>query len=147
MHGAELLLALVIQEPIVTRVLCSPEDLSAARSLATRLEISGKRYLEELRGQLSREGASVRTLVLRSTDERQCLLELSRNEQSDLIVVSAHGSNCNPAVISGSVTVSLLTHAVVPLLVLQDLHEAELHGPEGNLRAPPLRASFPPVDG
>lgn len=147
MHGAELLLALVIQEPIVTRVLCSPEDLSAARDLATRLEISGKRYLEELRGQLSREGASVRTLVLRSPDERQCLLELSRNEQSDLIVLSAHGSNCNPAVISGSVTVSLLAHAAVPLLVLQDLHEAELRGPEGGHRAPPLRASCPPVDG
>ncbi len=147
MHGAELLLALVIQEPIVTGVLCSPEDLLAARELATRLEISGKRYVEELRGQLSREGAATRTVVLRSVDERQSLLELSRSEQSDLIVLSAHGSNCNPEVICGSVTVSLLTHAVVPLLVLQDLHDAELRGPDSSRRAPPLRASFPPVDG
>jgi nucleotide-binding universal stress UspA family protein len=147
MHGAELLLALVIQEPIVTGVLCSPEDLVAARDLATRLEISGKRYLEELRGQLERNGASARTLVLRSPDERRSLLELSRSEQSDLIVLSAHGSNCNPEVICGSVAVSLFTHSVVPLLVLQDLHDTELHGHESNRRAPPLRASYPPVGG
>jgi nucleotide-binding universal stress UspA family protein len=147
MHGAELLLALVIQEPIVTGVLCSPEDLATARDLAARLEVSGKRYLEELRGQLEREGAAARTLVLRSADERQSLLEVSRSEQSDLIVLSAHGSNCNPEVICGSVTVSLLTHAGVPLLVLQDLHDAELRRHESDRRAPPLRASCPPVGG
>ena len=145
MHGAELLLALVIQEPIVTGVLCSPEDLAAARELATRLEISGKRYLEELHGQLKREGASARTRVLRSADERQSLLELCQSEQSDLIVLSAHGSNCNPAVVCGSVTVSLLTHSAVPLLVVQDLRDTELRGQETDRRAPPLRASCPPV--
>jgi nucleotide-binding universal stress UspA family protein len=147
MHGAELLLALVIQEPIVTGVLCSPEDLAAARALATRLEISGKQYLDELRGQLEREGASARTLVLRSADERHSLLELSRSEQSDLIVLSAHGSNCNPEVVCGSVTVSLLTHSVASLLVLQDLRDAELRGLKSDRRAPPLRASCPPVGG
>ena len=144
LHGAELLLALVIQEPIPTGVLCSPEDLSTARDLATRMTVSGKRYLEELRGQLEREGASARTTVLRSADERQSLIDLSRSEQSDLIVLSAHGSNCNPEVICGSVTVSLLTHAVVPLLVIQDLHETG-RVRETDRRAPPLRASSPPT--
>ena len=147
MHGAEILLALVVQEPIVTGVLCSSEDLLVARDLATRLEASGKRYLEELRGQLQRAGASARTIVLRSRDTSQPLLELSRSERSDLVVLSAHGSNCNPEVICGSVTASLLTHAGVPLLVLQDLHDAELHGQRSDRRAPPLRASCPPVGG
>ncbi len=144
-HGAEQLLALVVQEPIVTGVLCSAEDLAAARDLATRLEISGKRYLEELRAQLVREGVAARTVVMRSADISHSLLELSRREQSDLIVLSAHGSNCNPEVVCGSVTASLLTRAVIPLLVLQDLREVELRGQEVDHRAPPLRASCPPV--
>ena len=147
MHGAELLLTLDIQEPIVTGVLCSAEDLAAARDLASRLEISGKRYLEELRARMVREGAAARTLVLRSADERHSLLELSRSEQSDLIVLSAHGSNCNPEVVCGSVTASLLTHSLAPVLVLQDLRDTQLHGQESNRRAPPLRASCPPVGG
>ena len=72
------------------------------------------------------------------------LLELARTERSDLIVLSAHGSTCNPAMTSGSVTAHLLTHSVVPLLVLQDLRDSGPRGPEGDRRAPPPRSSsFP----
>jgi len=63
----------------------------------------------------------VRTLVLRSADEKQTLLEVSQKERCDLVVVAAHGSTCNPALTCGSVTAHLLAHSAVPLLVLQDL--------------------------
>jgi nucleotide-binding universal stress UspA family protein len=142
-HDAELLLALVVQEPVATAVLRAPRDLELARDLATRIEASGKRYLEDLRQQLVREGASVRTLVLRSRDGKQSLLELSEKERSDLIVLSAHGSTCNPAMTFGGVAAHLLTHSVVSLLVLQDLGDTELRGPGSDRRAPPLRASYP----
>jgi nucleotide-binding universal stress UspA family protein len=142
-HDAELLLVHVVPEPIATGVLRAPEDLGVARELATRLEVSGKRYLEGLRVQLVREGVSARTLVLRSGDERQSLLELSRKERSDLIVLSAHGSTCNPALTCGSVTAHLLIHAVVPLLVLQDLRDCEVRGHDGDRPAPPLRGCHP----
>ena len=82
-YGAELLLALVVREPVPTVVLHTQEDLEVARELATRIEAGGKRYLEGLRDQLVREGASVRTLVLRSPDEKQSLLHLSQKERSD----------------------------------------------------------------
>jgi nucleotide-binding universal stress UspA family protein len=143
-NEAELLLVYVVREPVPTAVLRAPEDLDVARELDNRLEGSGKQYLEGLRVQLQREGASVRTAVLRSADERQSLLELARTERSDLIVLSAHGSTCNPAMTSGSVTAHLLTHSVVPLLVLQDLRDSGPRGPEGDRRAPPPRSSsFP----
>ena len=142
-HNAELLLVFMVREPIPTAVLRAPEDLEVARGLATRLEVSGKRYLEGLREQLVREGASARTVVLRNADERQSLLELSQKERSDLIVVSAHGSTCNPALTFGGVTAHILTHSVVPLLVLQDLRDYELRGQEHDRSAPPLRASYP----
>jgi nucleotide-binding universal stress UspA family protein len=142
-HGAELLLVFVVRDPVPTAVLRAPEDLKAARELATRLEANGKRYLEELRGQLVREGTSVRTLVLRSVDEKQAVLELSLREASDLIVVSAHGSTCNPALTFGGVTAHLLAHSGVPLLVLQDLPDLGVRLEESDLRAPPLRATYP----
>jgi nucleotide-binding universal stress UspA family protein len=142
-HGAEMLLAFVVLEPVQTAVLRAPDDLRIARELAGRLETGGARYLEGLRSQLGREGASVRTLVLRSGDEKQALLELSRQERRDLIVLSAHGATCNPSLTSGSVTAHLLTHSTIPLLVVQDLRDAELRELEGDQRAPPLRASFP----
>jgi nucleotide-binding universal stress UspA family protein len=146
-YGAELLLALVVREPVHTAVLHTQEDLEVARELATRIEASGERYLEGLRDQLVREGASVRTLVLRSPDEKQSLLDLSQKERSDLIVLSAHGATCNSALTFGSVTAHLLTHSVVPLLVLQDLRDSELRGQDGDERAPSLRGSYPPAEG
>jgi nucleotide-binding universal stress UspA family protein len=145
-HGAEMLLVFVVLEPVPTAVLRAPEDLGVARELAARLERGGARYLEGLRSQLEREGAAVRTLVLRSADEKQALLELSQKERCDLLVLSAHGSTCNPSLTNGSVTAHLLTHSTIPLLVVQDLRDAELREPEGeqrDQRAPPLRASFP----
>ena len=141
-NGAEVLLVFVVREPVATAVLATPDDLLAARDLATRLEAGGKRYLEGLRDQLAREGASVRTQVLRGADEKQSLLEVSQREQSDLIVVSAHGSTCNSTLTWGSVTAHLLAHSVVPLLVLQDLPDAALRG-EGAASAPPLRGIHP----
>jgi nucleotide-binding universal stress UspA family protein len=145
-HHAELLLVFVVQEPVATTVLRAPKDLEVARDLAARLEASGKLYLESLREQLMREGATVRTMVVRCRDGKQCLLDLSEKEGSDLVVLSAHGTTCNPAMTFGSVAVHLLTHSVVSLLVLQDLHASELHGHERDQRAPSLRATYPEGD-
>lgn len=141
-HNAELLLVFVVREPGPTAVQ-TPEDLEVARELAKRLEVSGKRYLEGLCEQVMREGVSARSVVLRNVDERQSLLELSQKERTDLIVLSAHGSTCNSALVFGGVTAHLLTHSVVSLLVLQDLRDSELRGPELGGPPPPPRASYP----
>jgi nucleotide-binding universal stress UspA family protein len=142
-NDAELLLVVVVSEPVRTALLRAPEDLEVARDLTTRLEVSGKRYLEGLCEQLVREGTTVRTLLLRSTDERRCLVELSKKERSDLVILSAHGSTCNPALASGSVTAYLSAHSVAPVLVLQDLGESDLRGPESERPAPAPRANYP----
>ncbi|HSD88217.1 MAG TPA: universal stress protein [Kofleriaceae bacterium] len=143
--GAELLLVHVVQEPLASSVLCDDEDLDLAKQLATRLEFRAERYLAGIRDRLLHEVPSVCTLVVRHPNERQSLLEISKQEHVDLVVLSAHGIACDPARSFGSVTAHLLTHSVVPLLVLQDLPR-ELEQPHdlGENLAPPLRASFPP---
>ena len=145
-YGAALLLVHVVQELPPSSVLRASEDLELARKLASRLEAAALRYLEPLRDRLAREVGSVRTLVVRHANERQCLLEVAQRERSDLIVLSAHGSACDPGRSFGSVTVDVLRNSTVPVLVLQDLPARDLYAvqePTGAL-APPLRASFPP---
>jgi nucleotide-binding universal stress UspA family protein len=144
MFGAELVLVHVVQEPVASSVLWADEDLELAKELATRLEARAKRYLEGVRDRLAHV-PSARTLVVRHPNERQRLLELTEQERGDLIVLSAHGVACDPARPFGSVTAHLLTHSVVPVLVLQDVPSdlARPHDVAEQL-APPLRASFPP---
>lgn len=144
-HGAELLLVHVVVEPLQTAML-HEEDLEIARDLAGRLELRAKRYLEHVRSRLPR-ATRARTLVTRHVDERQSLFEICFREQIDLVVLSAHGSVCNPTRPFGSVTHHLLAHSAVPLLVLQDLSEPGLErsGEEaGEQSAPALRSSYPP---
>jgi len=143
-YGAELLLVHVVQEPLPSLVLRAPEDLSLAHTLATSLELAANRYLQALRDRLANESASVRTLVVRHANERQALLEVSGTEQVDLIVLSAHGSACDPLHSFGSVTTDLLTHSQLPMLVLQDLPEQDSDREQGRGVAPRLRTSHPP---
>ncbi len=144
-NGADISLVHVVQEPLVTALLDAAQDMELAQKLATRLESAARRYLERLQERLEREGTSVHTVVIRHTNERQGLLEISRKEQADLIVLSAHGAACDPARSFGGVTTFLLTHSLVPLLVLQDLPEDDLHrlrDADASLAPPPRRASF-----
>ena len=142
--GAELRLVHVVQEPLVTALLDGADEMALAQKLAARLEAAAARYLGGLQDRLASEGASVGTTVLRHANERQGLLELSRSEHADLIVLSAHGAACDPARSFGGVTTYLLTHSLVPLLVLQDLPRAALRHMYASTRiaASPVRTGL-----
>jgi nucleotide-binding universal stress UspA family protein len=144
-YEADLLLVHVVQEPLPTLVLHTREDLALAHELALRLELAATRYLEGLRDRLTHESTAVRMLVVRHANERQALLDVSSRERADLIVLSAHGSACDPVHSFGSVTTDLLAHSPLPMLVLQDLpNETWSRQAASHSSAPPLRASFPP---
>ncbi len=142
-HSADISLVHAVQEPLATALLDTAEDMELAQTLASRLESAAKRYLEQLQGRLKHEGLLVNAIVIRHTSERQGLLEVSQEEQADLIVLSAHGAACDPARSFGGVATYLLTHSRVPLLVLQDLTGHELHRDRGAdmYPAPPPRRS------
>ena len=141
-HGAELLLVFIVGEPLPTEVLSLGEDLDLARDLASRMQRRGQQYLERLHEQLARDGGPVRTLVIRSDDERRTLLDLADKETSDLIVISAHGSTYNRKSTFGSITTHFLLHSVVSVLVLQDLPDSSKPVKDESRSAPPPRASF-----
>jgi nucleotide-binding universal stress UspA family protein len=144
-QGAELLLMHVVEELLPSSVLRAAEDIDLAQKLAAHLELGAARYLERLRDRLAREVRSVRTLVERHANERQCILEIAQREQCDLVVLSAHGSACDPTRPFGRLTADLLRNSTVPVLVLQDLPDLEFRSVgSGEVRAPTLRASYPP---
>jgi nucleotide-binding universal stress UspA family protein len=144
-HEAEILLAHIVTEPGPTAMLRAGADLDLAHQLAVRIESRAKQYLEGLCERLRREGLSARSVVTRRADERQSLLDVARTEAVDLVVLSAHGSTCNPARSFGSVAAHLLAHSSVSLLVLQDIPEAGVdraRDAADNDPSPELRASF-----
>jgi nucleotide-binding universal stress UspA family protein len=143
--GAEILLVHVVQAPIASSVLRAGAELELATDLAAQLESSARQYLQRVRDRLAHEAPAVRALVVRHPNERQSLLEIAQQEHIDLVVVSAHGVACDPERSFGSVTAHLLTHAHVPLLVLQDFpYQVERPNGIADPLAPPLRASYPP---
>jgi len=145
-QGADLLLMHVVKEPLPSSVLRSADDLELARKLAVRLEAGAARYLERLRDRLAREVREVRVLVERHANEAAAILAAVRRERCDLVVLSAHGSACDPARSFGGVTADLLRNSTQPVLVVQDLPERERRTvqDQGDAIAPPLRASYPP---
>ena len=146
-HAGEVLLAHVVREPLPSALLSVDEDMALARELAARLASRAAGYLSHLQKQLEQinDVASVRTIVAQHANECQCLLEISQREQSDLVVLSAHGAACDSSQSFGTVTAFLLTHSAVPVLVLQDLpvhdrHRVQDH--DGGTASPLLRTSY-----
>ena len=144
-HGSEILLVHVVQSPAHTALLGAEDDMELALRLSSRLEAAANLYLERLQLRLTGRGTGVRVVVSRHASAHQGLLEIAQREQTDLIVLSAHGSACDAAHSFGSVTSFLLTHSTVPLLVVQDLPELPLHGAhelDAKLPSAGLRASY-----
>ena len=140
-RGCEVLLVHVVPEPVKTTLLASTEDFALAERLADLQEQRAKPYLERLREQLARDVPLVSTLVTRSTNAPQVLVRSSLDQQSDIIVLSAHGTTCDTSRSFGGMTGFFLTYAKVSLLVLQDLPEGDdRREGNGELRpAPTLR--------
>lgn len=120
-NGAEILVAHAVPDPIRTEVLQAPEDLALAGQLADRLAGAAESYLERVRSQLTNAGVRAVGTVCRAADHREGLVALAAARSVDLVVMSAHGSVCNPQRRFGSVTSYLIAHAAVPVLVTQDL--------------------------
>jgi nucleotide-binding universal stress UspA family protein len=137
---AQILLAHVIPDPIRTEVLSTADDLALAHQLADRLTARAHDYLDRIRSQLVAGGARARAVVNRATDHREGLVTLASAERADLVVLSAHGSVCNPRRRFGSVTSHLIAHSTAPVLVIQDLPESASLTPRTRTSRPPPRS-------
>lgn len=118
---AELLIAHVIPVPEFTEIgPLEAEDLELRERIMCRNERVAQAYLERVRTQIVHGGIRTRALVLRNGDVRGHLLRALVEESVDLIVLSAKGRSSLSGVSCGSVTAHLMSHPIVPILIVSD---------------------------
>lgn len=118
-ENAELVLVHVVPIPELTEIgPLETEAVDLRESLVRRNERVAHDYLDRIRARISGEMA-VRTLLLREGDVRSGLQHAILQEAPDLVVLAAHGRGRRVDVPFGSVASHLLSHAVVPLLIVR----------------------------
>ena len=117
---AQLLVAHVVQrlQMFGPQLPPSREEAELAEIVATRHRNEAEKYLEQL-GKLLATDVQIRLLV--NDNVVTTLLQLVREEEVDLIVLSAHGHSGEPQRPCGSVADSLITYNTKPMLLVQDL--------------------------
>lgn len=132
-HGAELLVVHAVVRPeLPLRKPLSDEDRALVERLVDRNEKAAKLYLDELKSQLA-VAFEARTLVC--TDVAASLRQLVRQEQADLLVLTAHGHSGDTQRPYGSLTLNFIEYGAVPLLIIQDLAPEEMEPMEVELAA------------
>ena len=121
-HGAELILAHVVTEPEMPRRLrASSEDQDLIARITERNHGEAKLYLQEIQQRLAASTDRVEVQIVVSPRRIQALRNLARQQQVDLIVLSAHGSTGDAKERYGSVASKFLHDGGEPVIILQDL--------------------------
>ena len=120
-QSAELLLVHVVAVPEITRIgLLDEEGAELERRLSEHSRRIASVYLDRLRAQTNQQTSGVRAIVTSDANARAGLERLIREQEVDLVVMSAHGLTGRTDCPCGSVTEYALTHATTPLLVVRD---------------------------
>jgi len=88
-------------------------------SIEKEWEASAEKVLEQAVAQAKSKGLSIASQVVKSDDIAQGLLDTAEKRSCDLIVMASHGRKGIKRLLLGSETISVLTHAKVPVLVLR----------------------------
>lgn len=122
-HNADLLLAHVLRSVEMPRKLpISPKEQRLAQKLKALNREHMMRHMEQLQS-LAPGRTEVR--LLEDEDVAAALHELTLTEQIDLVVLSAHGYGGGRCWLYGSVAINLIIYGATPLLLIQDLVEAD----------------------
>jgi nucleotide-binding universal stress UspA family protein len=126
-HGATLILAHVVRRPEMPRRRpLSDEEREARERVVDLNRTEAGRYLDELRSAMAAEQVDVQTRLLLSEEPAQTLHDLVKEEQVDLVVMSAHGYTGSTSSTYGSLALSFLVQGTTPLLIAQDLPPDEI---------------------
>lgn len=124
-NDAELLLVHVVPTPELTEIgPLEPDDLALRARVVERNERTAKAYLARVKAYLAENGVHVRTLLRRSDDVLDSLVDLIVSEGPDIVVLSArgHGGRHHADLRYGSVSAYLMAQSPVPLLIVRPRH-------------------------
>jgi nucleotide-binding universal stress UspA family protein len=121
LHECPLLLAHVVAKPeVARRTPPTAEEMELVDQLTERNRQAGAQYLEQLKSQLPSE---VETRLLISDNAAVTLHELVKQENIDLMLLSAHGYSGEARWPYGSIALNFIVYGTTPLLIMQDIPE------------------------
>jgi nucleotide-binding universal stress UspA family protein len=117
-HDAQIVLVHVVQRPpMPRRTPPSREDLELADQVVERNQAEANQYLDQLRSRLT---GNVEVRVLVSDRLITTLHELVKQEEFDLVLLSAPGDAAQTRGLDGDVISSMLAYGTAPLMIMQD---------------------------
>ena len=123
-HSQVLLTCVVARPELPGRMPPTAEDTELVERMVARNRAAGQIYLEDIRGRLDDVDVEVRLLI---ADQVEAALHgLAEQEQTDLVLLTAHGHSGDAGWPYGSVVLSFLAYGFAPLLIVQDLHAEQV---------------------
>lgn len=120
-QDAEVILVHIVPIPEIVRTgLLDAEASELERRVIEHNRRAATVYLDRLRSRISQSGARVRAIVVEEGGIRARLDHVIREQEADLVVMSAHGRAGRTESACGCVTEFALCHATVPILMLRD---------------------------
>lgn len=128
----------VVPRPeMLRRAPLSPDDDTLADKIVARNRVEAEKYLAQLQ---SRVRGNVSEHVLLGNDIVGTLHDFIRQQEADLVILSAHGHSANAARRYGSLATSFIAYGSTPLLIFQDLAPDEIMKSEAQVAAEALFA-------
>jgi nucleotide-binding universal stress UspA family protein len=133
LHESQLLLAHVVCRPeMPRRAPLTQEELELTNQLTERNRLEASRCLEQLQSRLY---SNVQIRLLVGDNTAPTLHELVKQEDVDLVVLSAHGYSGGIRWPYGSVALNFIAYGTTPLLIVQDLSQDELENTQAEMAA------------
>ena len=132
-HGSQLVFVHVTARPEMPRTkLPTQEDLELANRIVERNQEEMTKLLEQLKSRLN---VNVDIRVVANDNVAARLHELVKEEEADLVILSAHGYSGKTKWPYGSVATTFIEYGVTPLLVVQDLPPGAVEPSEAEIAA------------
>jgi nucleotide-binding universal stress UspA family protein len=124
---AELILAHAIEPASFHHYTGVPhEDRKIVDAASSALESVAQEYFRQVAARLKGEGTKVSVIVTPSPSPVELIYEIVASRNIDFVVMSAHGASGSEEFPFARTSAHLISHAPVPLLVVQDLNREQM---------------------
>ncbi len=104
----------------------SPSDREILDAASSVLESVAQNYFRQVAARLKGEGIKVSLIVTPSPSAVELIYEIVASRNIDFIAMSAHGSSGSEQFPFARTSTHLISHAPVPLLIVQDLDREQM---------------------
>jgi nucleotide-binding universal stress UspA family protein len=126
-HNAKLVLGMVIRRPeMLGHFPPSEEDAKLVARIVERNHRAAVHYFERLQKQLSLQGVETQSQLVTSDSVTAALHDMVEQDESDLVMLVAHGRSSEGRWPYGSIATSFIAYGATSLMIMQDLSAEEI---------------------